>query len=271
MERSEIIKNIYNKFDEDARLSRSRQGQLEFFTTLHYIHQFVPQGSKLIEIGAGTGRYSIHLANEGYQVTAVELVEKNLEILRNNASGLHNLLSYQGDALDLSRFPDEGFDAVLLFGPMYHLYEEMDLHQAINEAIRITKPGGVIFSAFLSCYAILYNDYLCANFKRGYEFNFDQNGKPKHFKEQVFTGFDIEEFEDLFKEKPVQRMTTAGTDGMLEIAERDPEFSLPDDDFKLFIDFHLRNCEKRELLGSQSHLLHICRKHHINKHLEDKS
>ena len=60
---------------------------------------------------------------EGYDVTAVELVKSNLEILRRNVAGLENITSYQGDAEDLSLFADNSFDAVLVLGPMYHLFE----------------------------------------------------------------------------------------------------------------------------------------------------
>lgn len=96
MERVDILNSIYSSCDEDARLSKSRHVQLEYLTTMRYIHQCVPAGSKVLEVGAGTGRYSIALAKEGYDVTAVELLPHNLEILRRNAVGLANLVSLQG-------------------------------------------------------------------------------------------------------------------------------------------------------------------------------
>ena len=45
-------------------------------------------------------------------------------------------------------FADNTFDITLVFGPMYHLYAESDKHQAISEALRVTKSGGVIFAAY---------------------------------------------------------------------------------------------------------------------------
>lgn len=260
MERAEIINMIYNKFNEDSRLTGSRQGQLEYQTTIHYFHRFSPAGAKVLDVGAGTGRYSIALAKEGYAVTAVELVAHNLEILRQNAAGVPNLAAFQGDATDLGRFATNSFDAVLLFGPMYHLYEPAEQHRALDEAIRVAKPGGVIFVAFLSVYGILYNNYLAGNFKRGLEENYDPKYRVRHFKEQVFTGFDIEEFEALFAEKTTQKLALVGTDSILELAQQAKGFQLPDEDFRLFAEYHLQTCEKRELLGSQSHLLYICRK-----------
>ena len=107
--RTQMITSIYTEGDEDTRLTRSRHGQMEYLTTMHYIHRMIPTGARVLEIGAGTGRYSIALAKAGYQVTAVELVEYNLAALRKNAAGLENLTACQGDALDLSRFADGSF------------------------------------------------------------------------------------------------------------------------------------------------------------------
>lgn len=260
MERADILNSIYSNCDEDARLSKTRHGQLEYLTTMRYIHQCVPAGSKVLEVGAGTGRYSIALAKEGYDVTAVELVRHNLDILRRNAAGLANLVSLQGDATDLSAFAANRFDAVLLLGPMYHLYEKADQHKALDEAIRVAKPGGVMMAAFLSVYAILFVNYLQGNFRSGLEENYDADYRVRHFQEQGFTGFDIQEFENLFAEKQVRKIALAGTDSVLELAEGKPGFQLSDDDFKLFADYHFQTCEKRELLGSHSHLLYVCRK-----------
>lgn len=66
-----------------------------------------------MDIGAGTGRYSVALAEEGFDVTAVELVKHNLGILKSKNSSVK---AYQGNALKLKRFEDETFDITLLFG-----------------------------------------------------------------------------------------------------------------------------------------------------------
>ena len=260
MERRNMLESLYGAYDEDARLTKSRQGQLEYRMTMHHIHRLVPAGSKLLEIGAGTGRYSIALAREGYDVTALELVEHNLEVLRRNAQGLGNLTSHQADATDLGFLAGDRFDAVLMLGPMYHLYAPQEQHRALDEAIRLAKPGGLVMVAFLSVYAILYNNYLRGNFRAGLEENFDEASRIRHFQDQVFTGFDIEEFEALFAQKPVRKLDLIGTDSLLELAQRTDDFQMSDEDFELFFRHQLQCCRKRELLGVQSHLLYICRK-----------
>ena len=258
--RQEIIRSFYNQVDEDSRLQNNRHGQLEYAVTMHYIHRFAAPGSKVLEVGAGTGRYSIALAKEGMDVTAVELVEKNLDVLKQNSRGVDHISSFQGDATDLSRFEDQAFDITLVLGPLYHLYDAEDIHKTIDEAIRVTRKGGVILFAFLSVFGIMYANYLSGDWAEGQEENFTKDYKVKHFKEQLFTGYDIVEFEKLFEDKPVQWITTTGTDGVLEPLERRPDFAITDEDFPAFVDWYLAFSEKRELLGATNHLLYICRK-----------
>ena len=263
-ERLKIVKGFYDEVEEDTRLERSRHGQLEFATTMEYIHRYVKPGSKLIELGAGTGRYSVALAKEGYDVTAVELVEKNLEILRRKKAqlpeGTAHLQAVQGDATDLSAFADGAFDVTLSFGPMYHLYESADVRRTIRETIRVTKEGGIMMFAFLSVYAILFDNYLKETLHLGMEENFDEAYRTKHYAEQLFTGYDIVEFEDLFRDEPVEHLVTAAVDTVLELAEDRVDFSMTDEQFEEFLRYHLATCEKRELLGASSHLLYICKK-----------
>ena len=258
--RKEIISGFYGQYDEDGRITGSRHGQLEYYTTMAYIHRYADKHSKVLEVGAGTGRYSIALAREGMDVTAVELVESNLAVLKENSKGIENITSFQGDAANLGRFPDNSFDVTLILGPMYHLYEPDEVNSAIDEAIRVTKPGGVILFAFISVFAIMYANYFYGNWAKGQEENFTEDYRIKHFKEQLFTGYDITEFEDLFSEKPVEWITTTGTDGLIEPIEKRFDFSMTDEEFSALAEWYLHFSEKRELLGNTNHLLYICRK-----------
>ena len=258
--REEIVSSFYGQVDEDGRLKRSRHGQLEYATTMSFIHRYTSPGSRVLEVGAGTGRYSVALAKEGLDVTAVELVESNLAVLRENSREIRNIQSFRGDATDLGRFGDGSFDITLMFGPMYHLYEPDEVNKAIDEAVRVTKPGGVILFAFLSVYGIMYANYLSGNWAFGQQENFTEDYRVKHYKEQLFTGYDVAEFEHLFDDKPVEWITTAGVDGILEPVEEREDFEIKDEDFEAFAAWYLAFAEKRELLGNTNHLLYICRK-----------
>ena len=260
MDRKEMINDFYTGYNEDIRLFKNRRGQLEMLTTMHYIHQILPEPGAVLEIGAGTGRYSIALAKEGYQVSAVELAEQNFELLRKNSEGMDNLQAIRGDAVDLRFLPDDRYDLTLLLGPMYHLYNKEDQLAALREAIRVTKPGGYILTAFLSVYAILTDNYLRGNLLEGLRENFTEEWQVRHFQEQLFTGFEIPEFEALFRDLPVTQLTVAAANGVLELAEGRADFQMSDAEFEAFAEYHLHFCERRELLGSSSHLLHLCQK-----------
>ena len=119
---------------------------------------------------------------------------------------------------------------------------------------------GVILFAFLSVFGIMYANYLSGDWAEGQEENFTKDYKVKHFKEQLFTGYDIVEFEKLFEEKPVQWITTTGTDGLVEAVEDRADFQIRDEDFPAFVNWYLAFSEKRELLGNTNHLLYISRK-----------
>ena len=143
------LEEYYSNYDEEGRLL-SYYGQVEYLTTMKYVHDILGEdkSKRVLEVGAGTGRYSVTLAREGYSVDAIELTEHNLQIMRGKLDGTENIRTYQGNALNLSLFGDECFDLTLVLGPMYHLYTEEDRLQALREAVRVTKKGGAICVAY---------------------------------------------------------------------------------------------------------------------------
>ena len=83
MEANQYLNDFYNHYDEDSRLL-FQHGSVEFLTTMRYIEKYLKHGDKVLEIGAGTGRYSHALARRGHPVDAVELVAHNIEVFRQN-------------------------------------------------------------------------------------------------------------------------------------------------------------------------------------------
>ena len=141
------LKAYYESWDEDARLA-SRHGQVEFLTTMHFIDRYLRPGMRVLEIGAGTGRYSHALAQRGYEVDAVELIAHNIDVFRQKTQHGERVTIRQGNALDLADFADGSYDVTLLLGPMYHLHTEGEQKRALQEALRVTRRGGVLFAAY---------------------------------------------------------------------------------------------------------------------------
>ena len=141
------LEAYYNSRDENARLL-SNHGRVEYLTTMRYIERYVQPGSRILEVGAGTGRYSIALARAGHHITAVELIQHNIDVFKNQLKSGDDIDIHQGNAMDLSAFDDDSFDAVLVLGPLYHLYSDADKCAALNEAKRVVKKDGTIFAAY---------------------------------------------------------------------------------------------------------------------------
>ena len=112
-----FLEEYYNRYNEEGRLL-SRHGQVEYLTTMKYIEESLAgiETPAILEVGAGTGRYSVALAKQGLRVTAVELVEHNLDVLRSKLDGTEPITAMQGNALDLSFLPDDAFDLTLVLG-----------------------------------------------------------------------------------------------------------------------------------------------------------
>lgn len=255
----DIIKKHYNDYEEDIRFSKSKGTAIEFITNMHYINKFAKKGIKILEIGAGTGNYSIELAKKGFKVTAIELVQKNLDVLNKKSKGLKNLTAEQGDALDLSRFKDNSFDMVLCFGPLYHLFTEKDKLQAINEAIRVCKKDGIIMFAYLTHSSVVWNfGVKKKQFEHLSKF-LTEEGKIKDIPEEVFSTYFIEDFKNQFDDDKTKHLLNVASDG-LAYGFREYVDELDDEQYKLFIDWHLKTCERCDQQGLSSHMLYICKK-----------
>lgn len=256
------LEEYYNKFNEEKRLN-SRHGQVEFITSMKYIHKHIssdipPQDIKILDIGAGTGRYSVALAEEGYDVTAVELVKYNLGILKKKNSSVKAM---QGNALNLKKLSDDTFDLTLLFGPMYHLFGFEDKLKALNEAKRVTKPGGIILVAYCM------NEYsvLTYAFKEKHILEcIDQNRFTEDFhtlsaKENLYDYVRMEDINALNEASKLKRLQIISPDGPANYI-RPFLNQLSQEEFEWFLKYHLATCERQDLIGAGAHTLDILQK-----------
>ena len=256
---SDIIIEYYtNIYNEDARFENKGK-RLEYITTMEYIHKFAKKGCKILEIGAGTGVYSIKLAKEGYDVTAVELVESNLEIMKQNSKGINNIRCLQGDALDLFKFKDCEFDIVLNLGPMYHLYTQKDRDLAIKESLRVCKKNGICMFAYITQSSTVWYLGIKNNNMDSVEKNLNENGKLKNVPQLLFALYDIEEFDNQFVNSNTKHLHTVATDSIAPLLS-DRFDSISDENYASFVKWHLKTCENKDLLGLSCHNLYICKK-----------
>lgn len=121
---------------------------LEFITTTNYIDKYLKPGDRILKIGAGTGQYSLYYASKGYEVDSLELVSRNIDIMRSKVTNSMNIKITQGNAIDLSMYDDNTFEVTLLLGTMYHLFKKAEIRKALDETIRVTKNGEHIYSFY---------------------------------------------------------------------------------------------------------------------------
>lgn len=258
----DYLREFYEvRCDEDARL-RSRCGMVEFLTTMRYIETYLEPGDRIIEIGAGTGRYSHALAQKGYQVDAVELLGRNIEGFRRNTLPGEPVTIRQGNALDLSGFGNHTYDLTLLLGPLYHLYTAEDQRKALTEAIRVTKPGGVVFAAYCG------NDATVLQCCFGREFLKDprylaltnlDTFKLSSTPEEIFALHRKEDIDALMGSLPVHRLHFVGTD-MAAGYLRDAIGQMEEELYALYLRYHFAICERPDLVGASNHFLDVFRK-----------
>jgi len=255
----EIIKKHYEGYEEDIRFTKSKGTAVEFFTNMHYIKKFIKKGDKVLEIGTATGAYAIELAKQGFDVTAIDLVQYNIDVLNKKAQDIKNLTAEKGDALDLSKFAENSFDMVLCFGPLYHLYSKQERMQAINEAIRVCKKDGILMFAFLTYSSIVWADGILWQQIDKIQEYMDKDGRLQNRPENVFSGYFIEDFEMQFENLNTQHIVNVASDGLAYIF-RDYIDALPENKYKMFLNWHLSTCERRDQQGLSAHMLYICKK-----------
>ena len=258
METLDALAQFYGNYDEDGRL-RSKHGMVEFLTTMRYISKYLRPGMRILEIGAATGRYSHALAQQGYRVDAVELVQHNIDIFKEKTLPGEALTIRQGNAKDLHFIEDETYDLTLLLGPMYHLFTVEEQLQALSEALRVTKKGGILMTAYCGNDATMVQ--YC--FGRGMlkEEKYQNLVDPVTFKAasdpaELFELYRREDIDALMAHFSTQRLHYVGTD-MATNYMRSTIDEMDDAFFDTYLKYHYVICERPDMVGVSHHILDI--------------
>jgi len=253
----------YDRYDENGRLE-AKHGQVEFLTTMRYIRKYLQEGMKVIEIGAGTGRYSRAIADMGYCVEAIELNARNIEIFKANLKPNHKINITQCNALDLAAFENEEFDITLVLGPLYHLYTEHEKRQVIAEALRVTKSGGIVFAAYcISDGSLIWSGFqrkvfdIADYIRRGKidPVTFDTTSVP----DDVFELIRKEDIDKLMSGFAVRRLHYVASD-LYTNYMREAVDAMDDDTFALYLRYHFAICEREDMVGITHHSLDVFQK-----------
>jgi len=263
-ETTRIIRDYY---DADVEFEWNRiVGRPEFLLTCRMLERYIKPGQKVLDIGGGPGRYTMHLAKKGCDVTLYDLSPENTKFAARQAleQGL-SIKTITGDARQADKLAQEKYDHILLMGPMYHLLEESQRIQAANAALNLLKPGGIIYVSFISMFAgiIYYMKHLL-------DFSTDPSGEE--YINKVIAGgsyggdaftkaffIDIKEVLPFMAQFPLEKLHYFGQEGVtgpceLSIRSQSPEV------IQQWLNFSEAVWEREEYLSYSEHLMYVGRK-----------
>ncbi|WP_288867778.1 bifunctional 2-polyprenyl-6-hydroxyphenol methylase/3-demethylubiquinol 3-O-methyltransferase UbiG [uncultured Parvimonas sp.] len=245
---------LYKFFDEDSRL-KSKFGMVEKFTTIREIDKVINSNTKMLDIGAGTGVYTINYADKVSEIYAFEPSENNFLKLNENLKNYNfkNIITKQLSSLELEILSDNYFDVVLLFGPLYHLSNKEDQLKTLNDVIRVCKNGAHIFIAFI-------NHDMVPITETNYNFNYFENGAYDKNTQRVwnrpFIFFTVDESKRLLEESGLKIESIIASDGFSELLFEKIE-KMSDVAYENYLQWHFNHCKNKELLGASNHLLFV--------------
>jgi len=249
------IKSYYENYDEDGRLFRDNAHRVEYLTTIRYFDRLFKPNSQILDACAGTGRYAFYLAKRGHNVTACDLVEHNVNILKSKPEANKLAKISVCNVTDLTQFANNSFDIVLCMGALYHVRENEIRKQAISECVRVCKPEGIIVLAYITKIgAILANINEDASNMNGLTKVLDDTDETTYF----FCAYPSE-IEKIAISCGLEKLHNISTDGIV-YAVNDKLNNASDDNFQNYMEYHYLTCEDESIIGASIHGLWIGRK-----------
>ncbi|MGJ7921654.1 class I SAM-dependent methyltransferase [Neobacillus sp. LXY-4] len=265
----ESIIRFYENSNEDLRLTADNARRIEYILTTKALDRYIKHEDKILELGAGTGIYSLYFAERGCKVIATDLTPKHIEqinqkIIQNKSDQL-SIKTKIVNATDLREFQSESFDVVLCLGPMYHLIEESDREKCLQESLRVLKKGGLLAIAYINKYYILHsvmtNDktYLTKDFiNKIMKTGVIREGEKECFwTDAFFTS--PNEIEALLNKFDTEIIDHLATD---DLSPNIRSFinSLNEEEFNTWMYYIESCCREKSKLGTSNHALLLCKK-----------
>lgn len=266
------VKKVERHYDErvQGEWDRLERHRTEFAVTMRVLAHYLPKPPiPILDVGSGPGRYAIALTEKGYYVTLVELSKRALEFAERKAreSGVTLTGYVHADAINLARFKDESFDAVLLMGPLYHLTKRAKREKALLEARRVLKKGGYLFASFITRYAPirmqakLEPNWVFAKHRR-FEKLFstgvhEPRGNERRFTDAYFAM--PSEIEPFIEKRGFQTLDLVSCEGIIGLMEEKVN-ELTGDLWEAWVDLNYRLGKDPSIHGAAEHLLYVGRK-----------
>ncbi|WP_160687668.1 class I SAM-dependent methyltransferase [Clostridium sp. C2-6-12] len=251
------IIDYYNAYDEDGRFFRNNGHQIEIITSMTYFKKLFKKGSFILDGCAGTGNYSFKLAELGHKVIAGDIVPHNVDIIRDKQNTNPILKDiYTGNITDLTRFENEMFDVVLCMGAFYHIDNE-DRNIAMSECLRVLKPKGLLVISYINNMAVSVYSLNSSNKLENIEQAISSyNNKTR---DGIFLNMSPLEIEQIAQKHNAKIVAHIAADGIGYLLS-DKINQANKEDFDKWIQFHLKTCEDKSLLGYSLHGLIILEK-----------
>ncbi|MEF1256825.1 class I SAM-dependent methyltransferase [Vibrio sp. M260112] len=258
--------DYYANFDEEQRLTCQNITRIEFDTTINQLAEYTQQCQKLTELGAATGRYSLFYAQEGVEVTAVELVPELVSQLKQNAEikGL-NVHIHEANATKVPFISDSSQDVVLILGPLYHIQSQGEREAVLKEAHRILKDSGTVAVAYISRFFVagLLAKMSSSLVTPEVLSELNETGMVTTSEVDAFfrTGYfaSPSEIEALVESNGFGVIKHIATDGFGRYIGKEIN-ELTESQYQAWLNYHLSVCDEPSLLGSSNHGLVIAKK-----------
>ena len=256
----------YREIDEEKRLQSTLARRVEYLTTIRILEQYCSDKANCIDVGCGVGIYSLYMDGLGVKTTALDLVPEHIvrfnEIIKETNA---DITAQVGTALNLSEFKSESFEVVLCLGPLYHFITLEQQIKCVKECRRVADPNAILLFSYISPYSV----FPCAI--RG-----DINRMSLKLIDKIIDDHCIErdspycfwtdndyhdpyEIEKLIADCGLKIIDHLSTDGQ-SIAFQNVVNKMTEKEFDIWMNYHLRTCRIRSMLGSSNHGLIVARK-----------
>ncbi len=265
--RHDDVREYYNKHveDEDSRLDNH---PFEIPVMMEFVNRYLKKGDRLYDVACGTGRIAGVLLDKGFMMGLNDLSDKNIELVKQRAGDHPGVLFIKrGDAMERKTWDKGEWDGILMLGPMYHLISKENRSRMLELAFAHLKPGGYLFSAFMTRVGalvyglknnpkgILYPDGAKKLWETGSDESFVE--ATEWFTDAYFSH--PEEINPLIEQAGLKPLHLAGVEGIF--GERFELYHKLDEELQnRWMDFIIGHCEDSRMLQNAKHLLSIAQK-----------